>query len=171
MSSDELEFSTRIREHIPKLDLYVSSKVQRQYVDDVCSDAIAIAWQKREKIPPVDIETGNDPMLPFLILTARNLIRNLERKIQTSQRNLRYLLKPNVESAETVSLQDSQLDKALKDLKPKDKEIILLHAWHDFSISEIAKILGISNAIVSVRLSRARNRLAIILQEYDAEEH
>lgn len=171
MSSEDLEFSTRIREHIPKLDLYVSSKVLRQYVDDVCSDAIAVTWQKRGKIPPVDSQTGKDPMLPFLIVTARNLIRNLERKIQTSQRNLRNLLPPFVESAETLALQDTQLDKALEALKPKDKEIIFLHAWHDFSISEIATILGISNAIVSVRLSRARNRLATILQEYDAEEH
>jgi len=171
MSSEDLEFSKRFRENIPKLNLYVSSRLQRQYVDDVCSDAIAIAWQKRGKIPPVDSTTGIDPMLPFLIITARNLIKNLERKIHTSQRNLRNLLAPEVESAETLALQDSHLDKALKDLKPKDREIILLHAWHDFSISEIAKILGISNAIVSVRLSRARNRLAIILQENDAEEH
>jgi RNA polymerase sigma-70 factor (ECF subfamily) len=171
MSSENLEFSARIREHIPKLDLYVASKVPKQYVDDVCSDAIAIAWQKREKIHPIDINTGADPMLPFLILTARNLIKNLERKIQTSRRNLRDLLLPDVESAETLALKDPQLGKALSDLKEKDKEIILLHAWHDFSISEIARILGISNAIVSVRLSRARNRLAMILQEYDAEEH
>lgn len=171
MSSEELEFSSRIREHIPKLALYAASKVAGQFVDDICSDAIAIAWQKREKIPSIDSDKGKDPMLPFLIITARNLIRNLERKNNTSQRNLRQLLIPDAESAESIVLKDSSLAKALQCLKPRDKEIILLSAWHDFSISEIARILGTTKAIVSVRLTRARSRLAQILKEYDAKEH
>lgn len=167
----ELEFSQRLRLAIPSLDLYVSSRTQRQYVDDICSDAIAIAWQKRDKIPSQETGQANDPLVPFLILTARNLIRNLERKISTSNRHLKDLLPNDSPSAEAVVLGDHNLNRALQKLKPKDRELLLLLAWHDLSISEIAKVLGMSKANVSVRLNRARNRLSEILQELTREGH
>lgn len=167
----ELEFSQRLRLAIPSLDLYVSSRTQRQYVDDICSDAIAIAWQKRDKIPSQETGQANDPLVPFLILTARNLIRNLERKISTSNRHLKDLLPNDSPSAEAVVIGDHNLNRALQKLKPKDRELLLLLAWHDLSISEIAKVLGMSKANVSVRLNRARNRLSEILQELTREGH
>ncbi len=167
----ELEFSQRLRLAIPSLDLYVSSRTQRQYVDDVCSDAIAIAWQKRHKIASRESGQANDPLVPFLILTARNLISNLERKISTSNRHLKDLLPNDSPSAEAVVLEDNNLNSALQKLKPKDRELLLLLAWHDLSIAEIAKVLGMSKGNVSVRLNRARNRLNEILQELSREGH
>ena len=167
----ELEFSQRLRLAIPSLDLYVSSRTQRQYVDDVCSDAIAIAWQKRHKIASQESGQANDPLVPFLILTARNLIRNLERKISTSNRHLKDLIPNDSPSAEAVVLEDLGLNSALQKPKPKDRELLLLLAWHDLSITEMAKVLGMSKANVSVRLNRARNRLNEILQELDREGH
>jgi RNA polymerase sigma-70 factor (ECF subfamily) len=168
---DELEFSQRIRLAIPSLDLYVSSRTQRQYVDDICSDAIAIAWQKREKIPSKESTDSHDPLLPFLILTARNLIKNLERKLGTSKRHLMDLLPPDSPSAENVALLDGVLNSALQKLKPRDRELLLLLAWHELSIAEIATVLRMSKANVSVRLNRSRNRLSEILQEISREEH
>ena len=167
----ELEFSQRLRLAIPSLDLYVASRTQRQHVDDVCSDAIAIAWQKRDKIASQELGQANDPLIPFLILTARNLIRNLERKISTSNRHLKDLLPHDAPSAEAVVLEDQNLNSALHKLKPKDRELLLLLAWHELSIAEIALVLGMPKANVSVRLNRARNRLSAILQEISQEEH
>ena len=167
----ELEFSRRLRLAIPSLDLYVVSRTQRQYVDDVCSDAIAIAWQKRDKIASQESGQAHDPLVPFLILTARNLIRNLERKISTSNRHLKDLLPHDAPSAEAVVLEDHNLNNALQKLKPKDRELLLLLAWHELSIAEIALVLGMPKANVSVRLNRARNRLSAILQEISQEEH
>lgn len=168
---DEIEFSQRIRLAIPSLDLYVSSRTQRQYVDDVCSDAIAIAWQKRHKVPQHTADATHDPLVPFLILTARNLIRNLERRTDTRSRHLKDLLPQDAPSAEAVVLEDQNLNSAMQQLKPKDRELLLLLAWHDLSITEIAKVLGMSKANVSVRLNRARNRLSEILQELSREGH
>lgn len=168
---DDLEFSQRIRLVIPSLDLYVSSRIQKQHVDDICSEAIAIAWQKREKIPPQEPNGSHDPLLPYVILTARNLIKNLERKINTSNLHLRDLIPLDSPSAEAILLEDASLNAALQKLKPKDRELLLLLAWHDLSIAEIAKVLQMSKANVSVRLNRARNRLSEILQEISQEEH
>lgn len=167
----ELEFSQRLRLAIPSLDLYVSSRTQRQHVDDICSDAIAIAWQKRDKIASQEYGQANDPLIPFLILTARNLIRNLDRKINTSNRHLRELLPHDAPSAEVVVLEDHNLNSALQRLSPKDRELLLLLAWHELSIGEIAVVLRVSKANVSVRLNRARKRLSEKLQELDRERH
>jgi RNA polymerase sigma-70 factor (ECF subfamily) len=110
-------------------------------------------------------------LIPFLILTARNLIRNLERKISTSNRHLKDLLPHDAPSAEAVVLEDQNLNSALQKLKSKDRELLLLLAWHELSIAEIAMVLGMPKANVSVRLNRARNRLSAILQEISQEEH
>ena len=168
---NDLEFSQRIRLVIPSLDLYVSSRTQKQHVDDICSEAIAIAWQKRDKIPAQEPNGTHDPLLPYLILTARNLIKNLERKINTSNRHLKDLLPEDSPSAEAIVLEDVSLNAALQRLKPKDRELLLLLAWQDLSIAEIATVLRMSKANVSVRLNRARNRLSEILQEISQEEH
>lgn len=167
----ELEFSQRLRLAIPSLDLYVSSRIQKQHVDDICSDAIAIAWQKRHKIASQEPGQSNDPLTPFLILTARNLIRNLERKINTSNRHLKDLLSDDAPSAEALALEDNNLNRALRRLRPKDRELLLLLAWNELPIAEIAVVLGMSKANVSVRLNRARNRLSEILKELGQEGH
>lgn len=168
---DENEFSHRIRLAIPSLDLYVSSRTQKQHVDDVCSDAIAIAWQKRHKIPQHTADATHDPLVPFLILTARNLIRNLERRLNTRNRHLKDLLPQDSPSAESVVLEASNLSLALQLMKPKDRELLLLLAWNELSIAEIALVLQMSKANVSVRLNRSRKRLSEILQELSREEH
>jgi RNA polymerase sigma-70 factor (ECF subfamily) len=168
---DENEFSHRIRLAIPSLDLYVSSRTQKQHVDDVCSDAIAIAWQKRHKIPQQVTNATHDPLVPFLILTARNLIRNLERRLSTRNRHLKDLIPQDAPSAEAVVLEDSNLIQAMQLMKLKDRELLLLLAWNELSIAEIAQVLKISKANVSVRLNRARKRLSEILQELSQEEH
>jgi len=168
---DELEFSQRIRLAIPSLDLYVGSRTQKQHVDDVCSDAIAIAWQKRHNIPQQSADATHDPLVPFLILTARNLIRNLERRLSTRNRNMKDLLPQDSPSAESVFLENSNLAQALKLMKPKDRELLLLLAWNELSIAEIARIMQMSKANVSVRLNRSRKRLSNILQELSQEGH
>jgi RNA polymerase sigma-70 factor (ECF subfamily) len=56
-------------------------------------------------------------------------------------------------------------------LKPTDRELLLLLTWQEMSISEISEVLGITKANVSVRLKRARARLAKILQDTAEEGH
>jgi RNA polymerase sigma-70 factor (ECF subfamily) len=68
-------------------------------------------------------------------------------------------------------LEDSNLNQAMQLMKAKDRELLLLVAWNELSIAEIALVLKISKANVSVRLNRARKRLSEILQELSQEEH
>jgi RNA polymerase sigma-70 factor (ECF subfamily) len=61
------------------------------------------------------------------------------------------------ETAEVVGV-------ALGELRDGDREILLLSAWEDLDLSEIAAVLECSRAAAGVRLHRARRRLGVALE-------
>lgn len=65
----------------------------------------------------------------------------------------------DIPDSEYSTKEDDTLIKAVMELKPKYKEVILLFYYQDMKISEIAKTLGAPEATVSVRLKRAREQL------------
>lgn len=58
-----------------------------------------------------------------------------------------------------------QLITAIGNLKPKYREVILLFYYQEFSIKEIAELLGKKESTVKVRLKRAREQLKAELKE------
>lgn len=56
------------------------------------------------------------------------------------------------------------LARAVADLPGEFKEVVLLHYYQGFGITEIAEILDIAEGTVSSRLSRARKKLAKLLE-------
>ncbi len=58
---------------------------------------------------------------------------------------------------------------ALGELAPELREVTVLFYFHDLSGEEIADALRISHGAVRMRLSRARDRLRILLGDYDIE--
>ena len=57
-------------------------------------------------------------------------------------------------AADSISLAE-----AVNRLPPEFKEVVLLHYYQGFGVSEIAEMLEIAEGTVSSRLSRARNKL------------
>ena len=64
-----------------------------------------------------------------------------------------------VEAAEELSEAKSLADKLLATLKPEDRLVLTLHNSEDMSVSEIAAIVGWSEAKVKIRAFRARQAL------------
>ena len=58
-----------------------------------------------------------------------------------------------------ADVRQRELAAALAELRPEEREILLLHAWADLTDSEIATALGIPLGTVKSRLSRTRDRL------------
>jgi len=58
-----------------------------------------------------------------------------------------------------ASASGRELAAALADLRPEDREILLLHAWAELSDSEIALALALPLGTVKSRLHRTRERL------------
>lgn len=61
------------------------------------------------------------------------------------------------------------LEKVLQ-LKVKYREVILLYYYQELEVKDIAEILNIKEGSVRVRLQRARNQLAKLLQEVNTHE-
>lgn len=59
---------------------------------------------------------------------------------------------------------DPGLHRALLRLRPDDRELLRLWAWEDLAPREIAGVLGITANAVSIRLHRAKSRLATELE-------
>jgi RNA polymerase sigma-70 factor (ECF subfamily) len=53
---------------------------------------------------------------------------------------------------------------AVRRLKPKDREIVMLYAWEDLSRETIARMMGMTRSALDQRIHRANKRLAQILE-------
>jgi len=170
VTPEQLEFSQRLRPYLSRLDAFVASRVANQHVDDICSEVIAIAWQKRANLPADDASDERDPLLGYLFATARFQIKNLERRLNTSYRHLNHFATSAVaDSAEEAALRDEAAIEAFKTLSHKDRDLLILVAWDGLTVPQIAHLLGITENNVSVRISRARARLVAALQLQDAK--
>ena len=63
----------------------------------------------------------------------------------------------------------SDLARAVHDLPPDFKEVVLLHYYQGYDIREIAEMTQVAEGTVSSRLSRARARLKKLLGPEDCE--
>jgi RNA polymerase sigma-70 factor (ECF subfamily) len=59
---------------------------------------------------------------------------------------------------------------ALKKLKPREREVFVLRILEEQPVAETARILGIPEGTVKVRLHRARKELAAIMRQWQWEE-
>ena len=61
--------------------------------------------------------------------------------------------------------------RALADLDPDQRHVVVLHYLADLGIAEIAEELGVPEGTVKSRLSRGRSRLAPLLDEREETDH
>lgn len=55
--------------------------------------------------------------------------------------------------------------RAWEQLSDSDREVLSLTAWEELSVRDAARVLGVPASVFSVRLHRARRRLARDLQQ------
>ncbi|MFI6323911.1 RNA polymerase sigma factor [Nonomuraea sp. NPDC050556] len=150
-TDDEQRFTRMYDESRQRVWAYAVSRAGRQLADEVVSETFAIAWRRLDDIP--------DPALPWLLVVARNVLRD---NIRASARReslgaeLRSWISEDV--ADSVTERLSVL-KALTALSDEDREILILVAWQGLSPREAAHVVGCSQAAFRVRLHRARKRL------------
>jgi RNA polymerase sigma-70 factor (ECF subfamily) len=56
---------------------------------------------------------------------------------------------------------------ALAQMRPEDRDIVILAAWHGFGTAQLAVSLGCSKSLASLRLHRARRKFARYLKTQD----
>jgi RNA polymerase sigma-70 factor (ECF subfamily) len=129
--------------------------------EDVASETFLIAWRRFPAIP--------DPPLPWLLGVARNLLRKQAgaglRRRELAAR-IAALSSPadgfTVDAGDFVVERAAALD-TLASLPGNDVEALTLVTWHGLGVAEAAEVVGCSARAFTVRLYRARRRLAAAL--------
>jgi RNA polymerase sigma-70 factor, ECF subfamily len=140
----------------------VTAYAQRRGSPDpeaIAAEVMTIAWRRLQDVPV------RDP-LPWLLVTARNLVLAQLRAVarrEAAGRAHGSAVDPYVENS-GLSL---ELEAALRQLAPTDREALLLIAWEGLSPAQAARVLGMTPVAFRVRLHRARHRCALLLERIE----
>jgi RNA polymerase sigma-70 factor (ECF subfamily) len=155
----QVRFSALAGRVAEPLRRYVARRSDAETAQDVVADALLVAWRRLDEIPA-------DAELPWCYAVARRCLANAER----SARRQRSLIArigvidvPRAAPAVDANLPDPAVHRALAQLSGDDREALRLSAWEDLSPAEIAVVMGVTANAVSIRLHRARRRLAELL--------
>ena len=123
--------------------------------DDVVSETFAAAWRRIEIVPQAS--------LPWLLVTAGNVIRNRRRadiRRSTVAANLAQVHKADSSGVDEVVAERAHLLAALERLSALEREALLLVAWDGLDLRGAAEVARCAPRAFRARLSRARARLA-----------
>ncbi|MEO8202856.1 MAG: RNA polymerase sigma factor [Betaproteobacteria bacterium] len=150
--------SHRIVEFIPRLRRYARALVgDRARADDLVQDTLERAWNKFHLWRP-----GSD-LRAWLFTVMHNVHVNQVR----ASRDHAMLDDDGAEMAvaavQGAGLELRDLERALALIPAEQREVLLLVALEDLSYAEVAHALGIPIGTVMSRLSRAREKLRILM--------
>jgi RNA polymerase sigma factor (sigma-70 family) len=153
-------FDEAFREEAPALHRYLRRRVGVATAEELTAETFATAFRLWERFD------ASRPVRPWLYGIAANLLRHLWR---SEERQLRAYARTGVDpvtddldasiARADASRHTRRLAAALAGLRPRERELLLLHAWADLTDAEIAAALGLPIGTVKSRLSRTRERL------------
>lgn len=159
---DEATFTTFFGRHFDDVWRFARRRCSSSdRADDMTAETFAVAWRRRHDLPP-----GTEARL-WLFGTARLILAN-QRRSDRRRAGLhdRLVALPAPRSpddpadlvAETDT--DGYLWTALASLADDDRDLLLMRAWDELAVTDIAVLLGCTPNAASLRLHRARSRLA-----------
>ena len=159
MPPSDASFERAYIQYLPAVSGYLFRRVERQHVEDLAADVFAIAWRKRASVTP-----GEE--LPWLYRIAANVVANHRRR-QASGTAFLASLRPadSSPSAEDIVVADASLADAWRQLRPAEREVHALSLVEELAPAELAVALGVSINAATIRVHRAKKRLAELLAE------
>ena len=151
--SDPQAFRAIYEAHHAAVCAYFARRAARDDVEDLAAETFAIAWRKLPR-------RVSDP-LPWLYAVAGNVLANHRRRLA---RRGAFAVDPATGDPAERFGDDRGLAAAFAALGERDREALCLVAWEGLSIADAARAAGCSTATFHVRLSRARARLARLLE-------
>lgn len=156
---------TDLSEHLPRLRRYARALTGDRYAaDDLVQDTVERALNKLALWRP------GSRLDSWLMTVMHNVFVN-----QTHRAATRRETSLDDAPAETAAratqadgLEVRDVQSALQQLSPEQREVLLLVALEEYSYDEAAQVLGIPRGTVMSRLSRARDRLHQLLDGTEA---
>ncbi|GAB3932916.1 RNA polymerase sigma factor [Kribbella albertanoniae] len=150
----EPRFEALVRAVGVPLHRYLVRRTDPAAVDDVLAETMLVLWRRIDDVPHLD------DVLPWCYGVARGCLANARR---AERRRLRLVdrlsrTEPVAEPAEHIELYD-----ALRTLGELDREVVMLWAWEGLAPRAIAEVIGLTPNAVSIRLHRAKKKLAVQL--------
>jgi RNA polymerase sigma-70 factor, ECF subfamily len=138
---------------------YALRRTSPEAAQDAVAETFLVAWRRFDDVP--------DDALPWLFGVARRVLANqrrssgrgaaLEQRIAGADTGATADMEESLGEAEAVRA-------ALRLMSERDREALVLVAWHGLSGARAAKAAGCSRTAFDVRLHRARRRLAALLE-------
>lgn len=150
------------RSNYPAVRGYALRRTSPDAAQDVVAETFLVAWRRLEDVP--------DDALPWLFGVARRVLAN-QRRSSDRGAALEHRLAgaagaAPIEPEERVT-ESEVVRTALARLSERDREALVLVAWHGLSGKRAARAAGCTRATFDVRLHRARRRLAAQLEILD----
>ncbi|MYM91933.1 sigma-70 family RNA polymerase sigma factor [Rugamonas sp. FT82W] len=146
---------------IPRLRRYARALLGgRAEADDLVQDTVERGWDRL-----ASWRRGSD-MRAWLFGIMHNLHADQQRRPSLATEPLDDALMPGAATADTTAhgLALRDMDQALQQLPPEQREVLLMVALEEMRYDEVAAALDIPLGTVMSRLSRGRERLRLILQ-------
>lgn len=168
LPSSDNEFRCFYTEHRSSVWTYCARRLPPDEVMDAVADVFLVVWRRADDVPE------GDAARLWMYGIARNVVRNRRRSAHR-RRRLTERLKANHNSEfAPVHTSGSELDPAVRaalgQLSGRDRELVLLRAWEDLTLADIAAVTGLSVRAVESRLARARKKLASLLADHTSNQ-
>ena len=160
LTFDEEWFRGLFEDHNQDLLGYAARRVGSfEDAKDVVSEVFAVAWRRRAVIPD-----GSEEERMWLYGVARRTLANARRNERRWAQLANRLASIDEGTVADHAADDDSSDlaeafRALGTLSSDDREILLLALWEELPVGQIAEVMGLTSANVSVRLHRAKARL------------
>jgi RNA polymerase sigma factor (sigma-70 family) len=154
--SREDRFEELFREHYGAVRGYALRRAPGDLAQDAVSETFLVAWRRLDDVPA--------DALPWLYGVARRVLANQRRSADRGSALERRLAATagamgSSDPGENAG-EGEVLRTALARLSERDREALILVAWHELSGARAARAAGCTRAAFAVRLHRARARLA-----------
>lgn len=149
------------------LQRYLRRRASADDAADVLAETLLVVWRRLDDVP--------DEALPWCYGVARRQLANHrrgdERRLRLVDRAAAQPEPPSADPQDAVEQLDPDLHAAIRQLSDAEAEIVHLWAWERLEPREIATVLELSPNAVSVALSRAKRKLAGILEGGRQDRH
>ncbi|MFI9152633.1 RNA polymerase sigma factor [Streptomyces sp. NPDC053367] len=147
------------------LHRFLSRRADADAVEDLLSETLLVLWRRIDDLPTLATASEVDPdaVLPWCYGVARGCLANA-RRADGRRRRLMQRLTLSQRPLPAAGADHTDLHDALGALRELDREIVLLWAWEGLAPRQIAEATGLTPNAVSIRLHRAKRRLATQLE-------
>lgn len=141
------------------LQRYLLRRMGPDDASDAFSETLLVIWRRLEEVP------SSNP-LPWCYGVARRVASN-HRRGRKRHLQLVERLEREPPPAPPEEHADPELEAALATLSSSDRELLHLWAWEGLEPRDIATVTGLTVNAATLRLSRARKKLAAEMTRQD----